>query len=88
MNVGVDSFVTASVFALSILLGKEATTGMVALYVSGNIFTGRAIQIVKRFRVIVAGFMSLFMMTVALRDISVFNRFFAVDLLVLVTLLY
>lgn len=87
IDVTIDSFLTGSFFALSVLLGKEAFIVMTVLYVIGNVLIGRTIQTMKRFHILLAGFLSLIMLTVALYDISIFNQIFTVDILIIMTLL-
>lgn len=60
---------------------------MTVLYVIGNVLTGCTIQTAKRFHILLAGFLSLIMLTVALYDISIFNQIFTVDILIIMTLL-
>lgn len=87
IDVTIDSFLTGSIFALSVLLGKEVFIMMTALYVIGNVLSGCTTLVMKRFHVLLAGFLSLVMLTVALYDISIFNQLFVVDLLIIMTLI-
>lgn len=82
-----DALLVGSFVALSVLVGKEAFIAATALYTTGSVLAKGTTQTVKRFRLLVAGFLSLSMLTVAFYDISVYNQLLIVNLLIFMALL-